>query len=72
LSVDQPIGLFDSSLGGLTVYKEVKKILADENYVYFGDTGRSPYGSRPRSELEHFAKIVETDCRNKAGPQLRI
>ncbi len=58
MSVDQPIGLFDSSLGGLTVYKEVKKILADENYVYFGDTGRSPYGSRPRSELEHFAKQI--------------
>lgn len=55
---DQPIGLFDSSLGGLTVYKEVKKILPHENYIYFGDTGRSPYGSRPESELRKFARQI--------------
>ena len=54
----QPIGLFDSSLGGLTVYKEVKKILPNESYIYFGDTGRSPYGSRPVSELKSFVKQI--------------
>lgn len=55
---DQPIGLFDSSLGGLTVYKEVKKILPNESYIYFGDTGRSPYGSRSKSELKSFMRQI--------------
>ncbi|HWR09118.1 glutamate racemase [Sporomusa sp.] len=55
---NQPIGLFDSSLGGLTVYKEVKKILPNESYIYFGDTGRSPYGSRPEAELKSFVKQI--------------
>ena len=55
---EQPIGLFDSSLGGLTVYKEVKKLLPKESYIYFGDTGRSPYGSRSSEELQKFAKQI--------------
>ncbi|QDR79804.1 glutamate racemase [Sporomusa termitida] len=64
---DRPIGLFDSSLGGLTVYKEVKKILPNESYIYFGDTGRSPYGSRPESELKIFVKqIIQFMQKNEA------
>lgn len=58
MNCNQPIGLFDSSLGGLTVYKEVKKILPNENYIYFGDTGRSPYGSRSKLELKNFVKQI--------------
>ena len=56
MNIQGPIGLFDSSLGGLTVYKEIRKLLPQENYIYFGDTGRSPYGSRPKSELELFTR----------------
>ena len=40
----RPIGVFDSGLGGLTVVKELKKILPRESILYFGDTARLPYG----------------------------
>ena len=64
---EQPIGLFDSSLGGLTVYKEVKKLLPHENYIYFGDTGRSPYGERSNAELKIFVKqIIEFMAKHHA------
>lgn len=43
---NRPIGVFDSGLGGLTGVRELRKRLPHENIVYFGDTGRVPYGSR--------------------------
>ena len=45
------IGVFDSGLGGLTAVKELKKELPGENIVYFGDTGRVPYGTRSEETL---------------------
>lgn len=48
---DRPIGVFDSGLGGLTVLKEVMKILPNENIVYFGDTARVPYGPRSKDTV---------------------
>ena len=44
----QPIGIFDSGVGGLTVYKAIKRAFPAENIIYFGDTARVPYG--PKSE----------------------
>ncbi len=44
--MDKCISVFDSGLGGLTNVKELHKILKGENIVYFGDTGRVPYGTR--------------------------
>ena len=49
------IGVFDSGLGGLTVVKELHKILPNENIVYLGDTGRVPYGSRSRETIIKYA-----------------
>lgn len=51
----RPIGVFDSGLGGLTVVKELKKILPHENIIYFGDTGRVPYGTRGRDTVVKYA-----------------
>ena len=48
---NRPIGVFDSGLGGLTVLKEITKILPNENIVYFGDTARVPYGSRSKETI---------------------
>lgn len=45
------IGVFDSGLGGLTVLKEIMKILPKENIVYFGDTARVPYGPRSKEAV---------------------
>lgn len=41
-----PIGIFDSGYGGLTVLKEIKKLLPGYDYLYLGDNARSPYGTR--------------------------
>lgn len=49
------IGVFDSGLGGLTAYKEVRKLLPAEDIVYFGDTGRVPYGSRSKETITKYA-----------------
>lgn len=45
MSDNRAIGIFDSGLGGLTVTREIIRLLPDENIVYFGDTGRVPYGT---------------------------
>lgn len=49
------IALFDSGFGGLTVARAVIDLLPDEPLVYLGDTGRYPYGPRPREQVREFA-----------------
>jgi len=46
-----PIGVFDSGIGGLTVVKQVASFLPSENIVYFGDTARVPYGSKSNATV---------------------
>lgn len=50
-----PIGVFDSGLGGLTALSELKKILPNEDIIYFGDSARIPYGTKSRSVITKFA-----------------
>ncbi len=50
-----PIGIFDSGIGGLTVLKEVRKELPEENVVYFGDTAHVPYGSKSKDTITKFS-----------------
>ena len=52
---DQPIGVFDSGLGGLTVVKELIRQLPHEDIVYFGDTARVPYGSKSKESIIRFS-----------------
>lgn len=52
----RPIGVFDSGLGGLTSVKELVRLLPGEDILYFGDTGRVPYGSRGRDSITRFAQ----------------
>ena len=52
----QPIGVFDSGLGGLTVVKEIMRLLPDEDVVYFGDTARVPYGTKSKEAVIKFSK----------------
>lgn len=51
-----PIGIFDSGIGGLTVVKELRRLLPNENLIYVGDTARVPYGSREPAEILSFMK----------------
>ena len=53
---DQPIGICDSGIGGLTVAKEIIRSLPNENIVYLGDTARVPYGARDKETITKFAK----------------
>ena len=57
---DRPIGVFDSGLGGLTVARALLDLLPGEHVVYFGDTGRFPYGPKPAEEvLKYSLEIVD-------------
>lgn len=53
---NRPIGVFDSGLGGLTAVKEIIKVLPGEDIIYFGDTGRVPYGTRSTDTIIKYAK----------------
>lgn len=55
VNVDRPLAIFDSGVGGLTVFKQIAELLPQENLVYFGDTARSPYGPRPIEQIREFA-----------------
>src|SRR5215831_10780026 len=55
---DRPIGMFDSGFGGLTVARAVIDLVPGEDLVYIGDTGRYPYGPRPREEVRAFARQI--------------
>ena len=53
---NRSIGVFDSGLGGLTAVKQIIEELPNENIVYFGDTGRVPYGTRSRETIIKYSK----------------
>ena len=52
---NKAIGVFDSGLGGLTVVKEIKKVLSHEDIIYLGDTARVPYGTRSKETIIKFS-----------------
>ncbi len=68
------IGVFDSGVGGLTVVREIFKKLPDYKIIYFGDTARTPYGTKSKETiikyaredakflLDHGAKIIVIAC----------
>ncbi len=55
---NRPIGVFDSGLGGLTVLSELKKVLPKEEFIYFGDTARVPYGSKSKETIIKYSKEI--------------
>ena len=48
---NRPIGMFDSGVGGLTVFKEIKNALPNEDIIYIGDTASFPYGSKSKETI---------------------
>jgi glutamate racemase len=55
MSDSRPIGIFDSGVGGLTVFSEVEKALPKEEIIYFGDTARVPYGTKSKETITRFS-----------------
>ena len=53
---NRPIGMFDSGVGGLTVYKEIKEIIPSEKIIYLGDTKNFPYGSKSKQSIIDLCK----------------
>lgn len=79
---NRPIGIFDSGLGGLTVLKAVQELLPNESLVYFGDSGRTPYGTKSPETvlkytfqdinflLEHQVKMIVIACNTASACSL--
>lgn len=80
------IGIFDSGIGGVTVLKEILKILPNENYIYYSDSKNNPYGDKTDEEIFNMCdkivkKFIEQKCKSiviacntasaKAANQLR-
>lgn len=55
---DAPIGVFDSGVGGLTVFREIMRQLPNEKIIYFGDTARVPYGSKSKETVTRFSEQI--------------
>ena len=55
---DAPIGVFDSGVGGLTVFREIMRQMPNEKIVYFGDTARVPYGSKSKETVTKYSKQI--------------
>jgi glutamate racemase len=55
---DQPIGIFDSGVGGLTVAHAIKQLLPGESLIYFGDTAHLPYGDKSAELIRFYSKRI--------------
>lgn len=66
MASDNPIGLFDSGLGGLSVLHEFYRQMPNENYVYVGDSGRNPYGPKGAAIVTQFT-LEAAEFMIKAG-----
>jgi glutamate racemase len=69
---ERPIGMFDSGFGGLTVARALIDLLPGEHLVYFGDTGRYPYGPRDLDEVRGFAHQITRLLIDRHGVKLVI
>ena len=65
---NSPIGVYDSGLGGLTVWRELRRLLPHESLLFLGDGKNCPYGARPREEICYLAdeavgRLVALGCK---------
>ena len=58
LSKQQPIGIFDSGVGGLSVLRAIREQMPEESVIYFGDQGHVPYGPRPLQQVRDFSEGI--------------
>ena len=66
LSKEQPVGVFDSGIGGLTVAHAIRRILPGESMIYFGDTAHLPYGDKSEAAIQAYSvKIADVLLKKK-------
>jgi glutamate racemase len=63
-----PIGIFDSGVGGLTVASAINRLLPEESFIYFGDTRHAPYGDKSKGTILDYSRrisrfLVESGCK---------
>ncbi len=58
LKAENPIGIFDSGVGGLTVARAINQLLPQENIIYFGDTAHTPWGNQSAVAIQHYASTI--------------
>ena len=63
-----PIGLFDSGIGGISIYNEIKKTLPNESTIYLADNLNTPYGKKTKEEIIHLSlkntqKLIDLNCK---------
>lgn len=58
MQANQPIGIFDSGIGGLTVANAIRQVLPNEQIVYFGDTAHLPYGDKEPYSIKHYSTEI--------------
>ena len=68
LAPSQPIGIFDSGIGGLTVANAIARLLPNEKLVYFGDTAHLPYGDKSPQAIKGYSVriaefLLEQNCK---------
>ena len=49
-----PIAVFDSGMGGITVLRKLHRLMPNENYIYFGDSANAPYGTKSTEEIKRL------------------
>ena len=55
-NLDRPIGVFDSGVGGISVLRELVKIMPNENFIYYGDSKHAPYGTKTKEEVRRLTR----------------
>src|SRR5690606_22562185 len=83
MSSNNPIGIFDSGVGGLSVLREIRAQMPNEHLIYFGDQGHVPYGPRSMEQiqgfsegitkflLKHNSKIIVVACNTASAAALK-
>lgn len=67
----QPIGIFDSGVGGLTIWKEITKLLPNENTIYLADSNNAPYGQKSKQKIIELS-VKNTELLLKKGCKLIV
>jgi len=64
----RPIGIFDSGIGGTSIFKEIHELLPNENFIYLADSKNAPYGNKPKEEIlqlsiKNTEFLLKQDCK---------
>ena len=66
--INGPIGIFDSGIGGITIYNAINKLMPNESIIYLSDNLNSPYGNKSKEEIKNFSTkntnwLIEKGCK---------